>query len=144
MPLWRIFCHPSTFTTDQKRGLAKAITKHYTDAPLNFPAFYVNVFFVPLLEDELWIGGEPRKNFVRIAIEQIAKHLPALGQPGGQRRAAMMEEIEEVSKSFLWRLARSVVLFKRAGISDSKYWGYENTYASRYRCSNRSSRTEVI
>jgi hypothetical protein len=97
MPLWRVFSHPSTFTLDQKRGLAKAITKHYTDAPLNFPAFYVNVLFVSLQEDELWIGGEPCKNFVRIVVEQIAKHLPAPGQPGSQRRVAMMEEIDEVS-----------------------------------------------
>jgi len=52
MPLWRIYCNPATFTKEQKQGIANAITKLYTDPPVGLPAFYVNVLFIPLKEDE--------------------------------------------------------------------------------------------
>jgi hypothetical protein len=52
MPLWRIFSHPDTFSYEQKKGIADAVTKLYTSEPVNLPAFYVNVLFIPLKEDE--------------------------------------------------------------------------------------------
>jgi hypothetical protein len=64
MPLWRIFSNPSTFTLSQRAGLAKAITNLYTG--IGLPAFYVNVIFIDVKEDALWIGGEQKPNFVRI------------------------------------------------------------------------------
>jgi phenylpyruvate tautomerase PptA (4-oxalocrotonate tautomerase family) len=91
MPLWRIFAHPSTFTTDQKRGLSQAITKAYVEGA-GLPAFYVNVIFIPLEEDEVWIGGEPRKNFVRIVVEQIARTMVTQ-----ERRDFWMDHINKVS-----------------------------------------------
>lgn len=84
MPLWRIYAHPATFTKEQKAGLAAAITKLYVDPPVSLPAFYVNVLFISLQEDEIWIGGETRKNFVQITIEQIARTMDAPGSAEGR------------------------------------------------------------
>ena len=47
MPLSRIYANPDTFTLDQKRGIAAAITKHYDV----LPAFYVAVIFVDCKEE---------------------------------------------------------------------------------------------
>jgi len=97
MPLWRIFHHPSTFTPDQRAALARDITKLYTDAGL--PAFYVNVFFVPLQAEELFIGGEPRTNFVRIVIEQIARQMPSADTDAGKaHREWWMENVSKVRR----------------------------------------------
>lgn len=97
MPLWRIYAHPATFTKEQKAGLASAITKLYVDAPINLPAFYVNVLFIPLQEDEIWIGGETRKDFVRITIEQIARTMDSTDTEEGRgRRKWWMDKINAV------------------------------------------------
>ena len=97
MPLWRIFHHPSAFTSAQKAALATAITELYTSAPVGLPAFYVNVVFVAVDEDSLFIGGTARRDFVRIAVEQIARSMPDGGtEAGAAARAAWMESINEV------------------------------------------------
>jgi phenylpyruvate tautomerase PptA (4-oxalocrotonate tautomerase family) len=97
MPLWRIFHHPSAFTAEQKQALAADITKLYTSPPVSLPAFYVNVLFVALEEDQLFIGGAARRDFVRIAIEQIARTMPdADSATGAAHRAAWMDRINEV------------------------------------------------
>lgn len=96
MPLWRIFSHPTTFTLPQRAGLAKAITHLYVSRGL--PAFYVNVLFIDLDERAVWIGGEPRKNFVRIVIEQIARTMPDPDTEAGRKqRTGWMDMINEVS-----------------------------------------------
>lgn len=98
MPLWRIFYNPSALQVDQRQSLAKAVTKLYTEPPVGLPAFYVNVLFIPLQENEYFIGGEPRINFVRIVIEQIARTLPEHDtEAGRQARAAWNDKIAEVS-----------------------------------------------
>jgi len=91
MPLWRIFAHRSVFSPTQKRELAQAITKVYVEE-VGLPAFYVNVLFIPLEEDEVWIGGEPRKNFVRVVVEQIARQMPT-----PEIREGWMNRVNEVS-----------------------------------------------
>lgn len=70
MPLWRIFSHADTFTPAQRTAFAKDITEYYVDKGL--PAFYVNVFFIPLEAGQCFVGGIPKKKFVRIAIERVA------------------------------------------------------------------------
>lgn len=100
MPLWRIFAHPDTFTPTQRTAFAKNITEYYVDKGL--PAFYVNVFFVPLEADQCFVGGVPKTNFVRIAIEHIAKHYPN-GSTDAEKlyRAGRMDLIDQVrSMSF--------------------------------------------
>jgi len=98
MPLWRIFYNPSTLSADQRQSLAKAVTKLYTEPPVGLPAFYVNVLFIPLQENDYFIGGEPRANFVRIVIEQIARTMPEPDtEAGRQARAGWNDKIAEVS-----------------------------------------------
>lgn len=104
MPLWRIFTHPTVFTPAQKRSLAQAITKVYVEE-VGLPAFYVNVLFIPLQEDELWIAGEPRKNFVRIVVEQIARTMPT-----EEVRRGWMDRVNEVSTASLGALGVGEVL----------------------------------
>ena len=72
MPLWRIYHPTSLFTADEKSLIAKSITNLYT--PL-LPAFYVNVLFLPYdPQDGMFIGGQPRDNFVRLVAEHIARN----------------------------------------------------------------------
>jgi phenylpyruvate tautomerase PptA (4-oxalocrotonate tautomerase family) len=98
MPLWRIFYNPSTLPADHRQSLAKAVTKLYMEPPVGLPAFYVNVFFIPLQENEYFIGGEPRNDFVRIVIEQIARTMPEPDtEAGRQARAMWNDKIAEVS-----------------------------------------------
>uniref|UniRef100_A0AC34F012 Tautomerase cis-CaaD-like domain-containing protein n=1 Tax=Panagrolaimus sp. ES5 TaxID=591445 RepID=A0AC34F012_9BILA len=74
MPLHRIYHTPGQFSSEQKKGLADAITKIYTDPKeAGLPAFYVVVIFVPIDEENFFVGGETTKNFVRISIQHIAR-----------------------------------------------------------------------
>lgn len=96
MPLWRIWSHPKTFTPAQRSALAKDLTAYYTR--IGLPAFYVNVIFIDVDETGLYIGGQPKDNFVRIAIEHIARELPSdEAEKGRKARKAMMDRINDVS-----------------------------------------------
>ncbi|KAL6246683.1 hypothetical protein RBB50_005990 [Rhinocladiella similis] len=98
MPLWRIFSHPQTFTLDQRSALAKKVTDLYMSRGL--PAFYVNVIFIDVDEKATFIGGEPRSNFVRIAVEQIARTMASPDTEQGQKqRTAWMDMINDTLKS---------------------------------------------
>lgn len=94
MPLWRIFSHPDTFSTAQKKALVESITPFYTSSGL--PAFYVNVVFIPVEPSSFYIGSQPVRDMVRIAIEHIAIHRPKLDGVGNNARARMCEEIDKV------------------------------------------------
>lgn len=100
MPLWRIFAHSSTFTPPQRSGLAKAITALYVSPGL--PAFYVNVLFIDLPDKDgknLFSvrGGEPRPNFVRIVVEQIARTMTSPeSEERRKTRKGWMDRINEV------------------------------------------------
>uniref|UniRef100_A0AC35GTZ8 Tautomerase cis-CaaD-like domain-containing protein n=1 Tax=Panagrolaimus sp. PS1159 TaxID=55785 RepID=A0AC35GTZ8_9BILA len=74
MPLHRIYHTPGQFSKDDKKGLAEAITKIYTNPKgANLPAFYVVVLFVPVDEENFFVGGKTTKNFVRISVQHIAR-----------------------------------------------------------------------
>jgi hypothetical protein len=95
MPLWRIFAHPDTFSVEQRKNLSTAVTKLYRD----LPDFYVVVIFVDVKEEQVWVGGESKGNFVRIVVEQIARQLPPSDTAEGQRiRPLWMNMINDVSK----------------------------------------------
>ena len=91
MPLWRIFAHPSTYTAQDKEAISKAITSIYTRPGLDLPAFYVVVIFVPVEEGNLFVGGEARKDFVRISVEHIARTVV-----DKEQKKAMMERFHQV------------------------------------------------
>jgi hypothetical protein len=77
-------------------------TAAYSYVSRGLPAFYVNVIFVNTDETNLWIGGEPKKNFVRITIEQIARTMPNPDNEAGKAfRTAWMDEINEVCYNVL-------------------------------------------
>ena len=96
MPLWRIYVHPDTFTPAQRAALAKDITDLYVDK-INLQAFYVNVFFISLEQDSYYIGGEARKNFVRITAEHIARTMPSPDiQAGRDHRDGWMDMVNQV------------------------------------------------
>jgi hypothetical protein len=93
MPLWRIFSHPDTFSLEQRAAIARDVTALYG----LLPAFYVNVIFINSSENDIWIGGKPKTNFVRIVIEQIARTLPdGTTEDGKARRKGWMDRVNEV------------------------------------------------
>jgi len=97
MPLWRIFVHPDIFTPSQRAALAKDVTNLYVSRGL--PAFYVNVLFIPLEQDNYFIGGAAKKNFVRIVAEQIARQMPDPSTEDGRKsREQWMDMINQTLK----------------------------------------------
>jgi phenylpyruvate tautomerase PptA (4-oxalocrotonate tautomerase family) len=72
MPLWHIYCPEKAYSAEDKRAFATRITDLYADVGL--PRFYVSVAFHELSQDSFFIGGKPTDDFVRIWIDQIARH----------------------------------------------------------------------
>jgi phenylpyruvate tautomerase PptA (4-oxalocrotonate tautomerase family) len=95
MPLWRIYSHPNSFSTEQRQGLAQSITKLYTD--LGLPAFYVNVLFIDVPEHNFWIGGQQTKSMIRFSVEHVARAMPSAESEEGRKRiSTWMERISNV------------------------------------------------
>jgi phenylpyruvate tautomerase PptA (4-oxalocrotonate tautomerase family) len=95
MPLWRIYCHPDTFSVEERGGLAQSITGLYTN--LGLPAFYVNVLFIAVPEVDFFVGGQQTKNLVRFSVEHVARAMPSGDSEEGQQRIAKwMERICDV------------------------------------------------
>jgi phenylpyruvate tautomerase PptA (4-oxalocrotonate tautomerase family) len=74
MPLWHIYTPVDAYSTEDKGALSAALMSLYVDAGL--PKFYVNVLFHEVAEENYFIGGQPRNNFVRLVGEHIARQLP--------------------------------------------------------------------
>jgi phenylpyruvate tautomerase PptA (4-oxalocrotonate tautomerase family) len=74
MPLLRFYQSPNLLTPDEKKRLSRDLTAIYVASGL--PAFYVNVIFLDVPPDSLFVGGEETHNFVRICIEHIALKFP--------------------------------------------------------------------
>ncbi len=92
MPLWRIYSHPDIFSPEEKTGLAKSITTLYTN--LGLPAFYVNVLFIDVPEQNFLIGGRQTKSMIRFSVEHVARAMPsAESEEGRQRISKWMERI---------------------------------------------------
>src|SRR5258707_14513108 len=73
MPLWNVYCTEGTYSKDDKRAFAEAITDIYTSEAgglpeMTMPRFYVGVVFHDVPKDSLFIGGVARNHFVRISI----------------------------------------------------------------------------
>jgi phenylpyruvate tautomerase PptA (4-oxalocrotonate tautomerase family) len=73
MSLHRIYHPPDVFSTKDKQGLAERITVLYT--AIGLPEFYVNVIFVPIEQDSLFIGGQPKNKYIRIVVQHLASQL---------------------------------------------------------------------
>ncbi|TWB10087.1 phenylpyruvate tautomerase PptA (4-oxalocrotonate tautomerase family) [Nitrospirillum amazonense] len=72
MPMWQIYHPENAFTDADKQELAQKITGIYESF---LPRFYVNVFFHTVPKMNLYIGGEPAGDFVRVVIEHIARSI---------------------------------------------------------------------
>src|ERR1700761_4996534 len=82
MPLWRIYTDSSTFDLAERTALANSITQFYTRG-VKVPAFYVNVIFVAVPQDFLFIGGKPSSPYVRLVADHIEKLMPDSEEAGG-------------------------------------------------------------
>jgi phenylpyruvate tautomerase PptA (4-oxalocrotonate tautomerase family) len=74
MPYWEIFTPKGAFTPEDKQQLSKDLTKVYVDF-VNLPEFYVVIRFQELGENEMYVGGEPKTNFVRFIVDHIARQM---------------------------------------------------------------------
>jgi phenylpyruvate tautomerase PptA (4-oxalocrotonate tautomerase family) len=89
MPLWQIFHPANAYTSEDKKALSERITAIYASVPI--PKFYVVTIFHAIPADSIYVGGEPRPNFVRFKIDQMARTIPSAVQ-----RAWWMRRIEDV------------------------------------------------
>jgi hypothetical protein len=122
MPLWRIFAQSDTFSYEQRAALARDVTALYS----MLPAFYVNVIFVNTGEADVWVGGKPRTNFVRIGVEHIARKLLSEDTDEGvAQRKRLMDRINEVRRAqWMLRVAFSFCNDRRDNIEgDVTYTG---------------------
>ena len=72
MPLHRFYVPPDLYSAEDKSAIASAITKVYSQ----LPAFYVVVLFITVDTESYYVGGERKDNFVRIAVQHIARRFP--------------------------------------------------------------------
>lgn len=91
MPLWTFGHSAGAFTAEEKKDLAQAITQLYADAGL--PAFYVNVQFIPLVEEDLWYGGQPHPKFTMITIYHVARDL---SESSDERQQAFLKAVDNI------------------------------------------------
>ena len=74
MPYWEIFTPAGAFTPEDKQNLSKDLTKVYVDF-VNLPEFYVVIRFHEMAENEMYVGGVPQTNFVRLVVDHIARQM---------------------------------------------------------------------
>jgi glyoxylase-like metal-dependent hydrolase (beta-lactamase superfamily II)/phenylpyruvate tautomerase PptA (4-oxalocrotonate tautomerase family) len=93
MPLWNVYCGEGTYSPEDKRAFAESITDIYSSSGM--PRFYVSVVFHEVPRGSLFIGGTPRENFVRIAIDHIARTTPA------EHRESLLQFLNESIHPFV-------------------------------------------
>ncbi|WP_028473772.1 tautomerase family protein [Nocardioides alkalitolerans] len=93
MPLWTIHTATGTYTADDKRDLARAVTGFYTR--IGLPAFYVVTVFEEHDRESFLIGGEPAVDAVRFVIEHIAVH-----SEGPEQRRGLSSAIHDLLAPF--------------------------------------------
>ncbi|EEA19963.1 hypothetical protein TMatcc_010109 [Talaromyces marneffei ATCC 18224] len=71
MPYWKIYHSPNTLTEEDKTTLSASITSYYTSVGL--PAFYVNIFYLPLASSDFFVGGKPVSKKLAIEVLHIAR-----------------------------------------------------------------------
>jgi hypothetical protein len=71
MPFWKIYHSLNTLTQQDKATLSASITEYYTS--IGLPAFYVNIFYLPLSSADFFVGGKPIFKKLSIEILHIAR-----------------------------------------------------------------------
>jgi hypothetical protein len=74
MPLWKIHHPVDAYTVEDKKEFSEAISTVYMAVPI--PKFYVVCLFEEVAGENCYVSGEPRNDFVRINIDQMARTLP--------------------------------------------------------------------
>jgi len=98
MPLWRIYCNSDAFSPEERTGLAQSITSLYTN--MGLPAFYVNVLFIDVPEQNFLIGGQQTKNMIRFSVEHVARAMPSADSEEGRLRISKwMDRISNVGSN---------------------------------------------
>ncbi|MFI5777714.1 tautomerase family protein [Nocardia sp. NPDC051570] len=87
MPLWQIHHPAGVYSEADKRDFAGDITANYTAVGL--PAFYVVVLFHEITASNLYVGGQPADDAVRIVVSHLARHLD-----DPERRKQMTERLD--------------------------------------------------
>jgi phenylpyruvate tautomerase PptA (4-oxalocrotonate tautomerase family) len=70
MPLWNIYHPVGAYTAEEKQEMANRIADIYI-----IPRFYVGVLFHEQPKDSFFMGGVQRDDFVRIRLDQFARHI---------------------------------------------------------------------
>ncbi|KAG2176185.1 hypothetical protein INT43_005419 [Umbelopsis isabellina] len=94
MPLHRFYYAPGIFSAQDKKEIAQRITKIYTDFGL--PAFYVDVIFLEVPVDSIYIGGEPAPKFVRVVSQHLARTMPTY-----ERKQRAVNGLEEAFRPYV-------------------------------------------
>lgn len=89
MPLLRFYLAPNLLSSSEKKNLAKQLTEIYTAADI--PAFFVDVVYIEVPKDSIYVGGEEAGDFVRICIEHIARRMAT-----EERKQAYMGKLDAI------------------------------------------------
>ena len=74
MPYWEIFTPEGAYTDEEKEQFSAAITDIYVQW-VDLPKFYVVVRFQEMPANQMYVGGKPTNNFVRILVDHIARRM---------------------------------------------------------------------
>lgn len=91
MPFWKIYHSSNTLTQEDKSTLSASITQFYISVGL--PAFYVNVFFLPLTSDNFFVGGTPQSQKLSIEIVHVARQWDSTRTAGATNFKNKVDEI---------------------------------------------------
>lgn len=72
MPLWQIFVPEGAYSAQEKREMGERITNIYSEN-FDLPRFYTTVFFHENKPESFIVGGEPRDQFVQVAVVHAAR-----------------------------------------------------------------------
>ena|SRR3990167_9653844 len=134
MPLWTVYHSENTLSDADKAALSEKLTDIYGRV---MPRFYVGIVFQEIKANNFFVGGVPAKNFVRIAIEHIARSFPDIAASRG-----FIDRVNKTLAPFIgdrgydWELHVDETPFDywsinghyppRAGTDDEKRWKEEN------------------
>jgi phenylpyruvate tautomerase PptA (4-oxalocrotonate tautomerase family) len=93
MPLWQMFVPEGAYTAEDKKALSERITDIYSTIG-EIPRFYTTVFFHEAKPESFLVGGEPRDQFVQVAIVHAARTADEVAEKMGIT-------VPEIEKMFL-------------------------------------------
>ncbi len=74
MPMWIIHAPEGVYSNEDKKDITEMLTQFYVEG-VQLPKFYVVVRFDEYPLDSMWVGGKPVNDFVRFAVDHIARQM---------------------------------------------------------------------